>query len=357
MRSLWHHWRQVRRLCLEESIDLVFISVPPYASMVLGRLISMQFGIPYVLDYQDPWVTEYYWRLPRKQRPPKWPLAYAISRILEPFALRRVSGIVGVSAGTTDGVLGRYPWIHAMPTAEIPLGGEPADFEYLAKHPRHHGVFDPNDGRCHVSYVGVCIPQMYPAVRAILEAVRLGRARVPDLFSRLRLHFVGSSYAPPGMRSEPKVVEMASEFGISDLVDERTERVSYLESLQLLMDSQGLLLIGTEEPHYTASKVFPYLLSGRRIVAVFHKDSNIIDILKKATASHVVTFDRDCPPAAGVDKISRHLEEILISSMNGTSRVRNDDVQGYSTYAMTERLASLFDAVMQPSQQADMAVR
>jgi hypothetical protein len=356
MRSLWHHWQQVRQLCLEEHIDLVFISVPPYVSMVLGRLIQIRFGIPYVIDYQDPWVTEYYWRLPRKQRPPKWPLAYAISRLLEPFALRRVSGIVGVSTGTTDGVMQRYSWIHAMPTAEIPLGGETADFEYLAEHPRRHGIFDPNDGRCHVSYVGVCIPQMYPAVRAILEAVRSGLARAPELFSRLKLHFVGSSYAPPGGRSEPKVVEMARQVGVAEFVDERTERVSYLESLQLLVDSQGLLLIGTGEPHYTASKVFPYLLSGRPIVAVFHKDSNIIDILKKSMASRLVTFDHDHSPAEGIDRISRHLEEIIRSSIN-RARVRSEDLEGYSTYAMTARLASLFDAVMQPPQAAEMALR
>jgi hypothetical protein len=357
IRSLWHHWRQVRRLCLEEHIDLVFISVPPYVSMVLGRLISIRFGTPYVIDYQDPWVTEYYWRLPRKQRPPKWPLAYALARILEPFALRRVSGMVGVSTGTTDDVMRRYPWMHAMPTAEIPLGGEPADFEYLAAHPRSHGVFTPHDGLCHVSYVGVCIPQMYPAVRAILEAVRSGLTRAPELFSRLRLHFVGSSYAPPGVRSEPKVLAMAREVGVAEFVDERTERVPYLDSLQLLLDSQALLLIGTEEPHYTASKVFPYLLAGRPVIAVFHQDSNIIDILKKSTTSRVVTFDHDCPPAAGVETISRHLEEILRSPTSGAARVRNDDLESYSTYTMTARLASLFDAVIQPSQPSEMALR
>jgi len=150
---------------------------------------------------------------------------------------------------------------------------------------------------------------------------------------------------------------MAREFGVAEFVDERTERVPYLDSLQLLLDSQALLLIGTEEPHYTASKVFPYLLAGRPVVAVFHKDSNIIEILKKSTFSRTVTFDHDCLPAAGVDAISSHLEEILRSPINGALSVRSDDLESYSTYAMTARLASLFDTVIEPPQQAEMALR
>jgi hypothetical protein len=36
--------------------------------MILGRLAHARFGIPYVIDYIDPVVTEYYWKLPRSQR-------------------------------------------------------------------------------------------------------------------------------------------------------------------------------------------------------------------------------------------------------------------------------------------------
>src|SRR5713226_2497088 len=37
MRSLWQHWRVVKRLCRSRAIDLIFIPVPPYVPMVLGR--------------------------------------------------------------------------------------------------------------------------------------------------------------------------------------------------------------------------------------------------------------------------------------------------------------------------------
>jgi len=86
-----------------------------------------KYGIPYVIDYIDPWVTEYYWKVPKAQRPPKWPLVYALSRLLEPLALRKVAHITGVSQGTTDSVVSRYPWLSQANATEIPYGAEPAD--------------------------------------------------------------------------------------------------------------------------------------------------------------------------------------------------------------------------------------
>ena len=84
LRSMWYHWRVLADLCRRGLVDLLCIPVPPYIPMVLGRLIRAQFGVPYVIDYGDPWVIEYYWRLPKSQRPPKWAFAYTLSRVLEP---------------------------------------------------------------------------------------------------------------------------------------------------------------------------------------------------------------------------------------------------------------------------------
>ncbi len=341
MRSLWRHWKALRDLCSRRKIDLIFFTVPPYASMVLGRLARRRFGIPYVIDYMDPWVTEHYWHVPRSERPPKWPLAYALARVLEPFALRRVSALAGVSRGTTDGVAARYRWMADVPAAEIPYGCEPGDFEYLARNPRKHAIFDPRDGRFHISYIGVCIPSMYPAVRSTFAAIRAGLDRAPRLFERIRVHFVGSSYAAGG--AQPAVLALAREQGIAEYVDEHPARVPYLNSLQLILDSRLLLMLGTHEPHYTASKVFSYLAANRPILAIFHEASSVVRILDEAGAAPAITFNAEQPPAAQKSRISERLE-YLLSSPEGTGAGR--PAAGQSARAMTERLAALFDTVL-----------
>ena len=63
MRSLWNHWKAIKQICRTQKINLLFIPVPPYVPMVLGRMAHRKFGIPYVVDYIDPWVTEYYWQV------------------------------------------------------------------------------------------------------------------------------------------------------------------------------------------------------------------------------------------------------------------------------------------------------
>jgi hypothetical protein len=304
MRSLWFHWRSLSQLRRTRSVDLVFMSLPPYATAVLGRLARSQFGIPYVIDYQDPWITNYYWKLPRAQRPggAKWALSYGLSRVLEPFAISRVGHVVGVSEGTTQQVMSRYPRLTSVGTSSIPFGGEPADFEYLRGNPGSNLLFDPGDGFIHVSYVGVCIPAMHGALRAVFEAVRLGLQRSPALFTQVRLHFVGTSYAPDAERMY-QVLPLAEEMGLGSYVQEHPPRVPYLDSLQMLVDSHALLLLGSEEPHYTASKVFPCILARRPMLGLFHQASSAATIIRQTGAGAVVTFSSQDPLEGKVEEV------------------------------------------------------
>lgn len=211
IRSLWHQWREIQKLCRANAVDLIFISAPPYVPMILGRLAHMRFGVPYVIDYQDPWITEVYWSVPAAQRPPKWPLAYTMARVLEPFAMRRVSHVTAVSGGTAGMVMENYPELTAVGTTVLPFGAERRDFEFLRAHPRTNSCFDPADGFLHLVYAGVCIPAMYPALRCLFGGLRILRERNPVLGGRLRLHFVGTSYAA-GAASK-RVEPIAEEYG------------------------------------------------------------------------------------------------------------------------------------------------
>jgi hypothetical protein len=344
MRSLWHHWRALSALQQAEPFDLLFVSVPPYVPMVLARAARERFGLPYVIDYVDPWITDYYWKLPRAERPPKWAAAYAIARALEPTAVRRASAIVGVSRGTVENVLAPYAGSSAIVCGDIPFGAEQNDFEFVRADPRRNRIFDPGDDKLHVSYVGVCIPQMTDVLRTVFDAVRLGLERSPKLFGRVRLHFVGTSYSA---RSQPFSAScLAEQCGVGPLVTERIERVPYLESLQILLDSHALLLPGTEEPHYTASKVFPYVLSRRPLLILFHEASSVVEILRRVHDSPVVTFSEANPPQSSVEEVHAALERILRLPRERQADVNWTDFDQFTTRAMASRLAAVFDRVV-----------
>lgn len=341
LRSLWHHWRAINRTCRERHVDLIFVPIPPYPSIILGRLAEARLGIPYVIDYIDPYVTEYYWKLPRSQRPPKHALAYYTARIVEPFALKRVAAVVGVDSSYTDDLFVRYPWLKAE-AASIPYGGEAADFEYVRRYPRTNPVFDPRDGELHMSYVGRGGPDMLPSLRAIFQAVLAGLERWPFLFRHLRIHFVGTTYAHEA-QVQYQVLPLAREMKLEQYVDEHPGRVPYLTAMQILLDSQVVLAVGSDSPHYTASKIFSCILAGRPLLAVFHENSSVIAILKETQAGETVEFGDRQPVLSRVDEIATRLRDLLSLSPGAHPPTRWEAFERYTTRAMTARLAEVFD--------------
>ena len=48
------------RLLRGERFDLVFFSTTQFDAFTLGPRWKAMFGLPYILDYQDPWINNYY---------------------------------------------------------------------------------------------------------------------------------------------------------------------------------------------------------------------------------------------------------------------------------------------------------
>jgi len=345
IRSIWHQWRALSVLCQERKIDLLFIPVPPSISMIIGRLAYHRFGIPYVIDYIDPWVTDYYRTLPKGQRPPKWFFAATLARILEPISLKYVRHIIGVSKGTTDTVVQRYPWLTEADATDIPYGGDDRDLKYVQTYPRQNNIFNPRDGLLHLSYIGAYTEAMQPTLRAVFASLRSGLCRKPELFKRIRLHFVGTTYSS-GVDAASRIMPIARELGVDKLIDEHQNRVAYLDALQLVLDSHALLVLGSDTPHYTASKIFPYILAQKPLLAVFHEESSVVTILKETQTGRVITFNSRELLREKVEDISRQIEELLLTVDDYVPSTRWDVFEPYTTRALTARLAQTFDKAL-----------
>lgn len=344
LRSMRQQWKAIQRICANRKVDLLLVSVPPYPSIMLGRLAHHRFRIPYIVDYQDPWVIDYYASRPKSERPPKWRWSHAVAKMLEPIALRHVLHITGVSTGTTDSVLRRYAWLKQVETTEIPLGGEPVDFEYVRRHPRSNPIFKRGDGLVHLSYVGACIPGMYATVRALFEALRQGLNDNPILFQRLRVHLVGTTYSPTPTE---RIMPIAREMGVESAVTEWPARVAYLDALQVLLESDAVTLIGSDAPHYTASKLFPYIMAQKPLLVIVHENSSVAWIADQTRAGRVVTFNNaDRPPAAVVPEIRAWLDTLLSSPADLRPDTDWNAFEAYTARAMSRRLAEAFDRAL-----------
>lgn len=340
-----------KRLLGRERFDALFITIYPTYPAAMGPMLKRRHRVPFVLDYQDPWVGAWGSIVGGgKDGVPdtKSRLTRAIALRLEPHVVRAADGITAVSARTYEDVLRRIPDAHPRVCAAIPIGFDEADIAHLQAVPRSNRWFDATDGRVHVCYVGTLLPTGHEVLRAVFGGLALLRDRHPEAFARLQLHFLGTSNQrqpdAPG-----RVLPIAREMGVDAVVREEPARLDYLDALNVQVQAQAILLLGSMEPHYTASKVFPALLAGRPLLAVYHAASSVVQILEGRAATDVLTFGTDDPSRLmpGIAEAWQRLIDRAVSGSDSTDPVSGDDrrIRQWSAPVLAGELARVFDTV------------
>jgi len=343
--------RSLRRageaLLREGSFDLIFFSTTVFPVMALGPRWKAQFGVPYVLDFQDPWVSDYYKNHPER-RPPGGRLKYGLSswlaNRLEPRAIRSAAHVVCVSAGYAPMFMERYRDLSSKFFTTLPFGAPEYDFELLPTLDVKQSLFDPNDGREHWVYIGRGGADMGFAVRAFCTALNKHAENHPQVRAMLRVHFAGTDYAPRD-RARKTIEPIAQECGVADMVSEQTDRMPYFSVLRCLADADGLFIPGSDDKTYTASKLYPYILARKPLLAVFHQESSVTEILRATGAGSVVTFD----DSHDLNQVSQNIYDQWF--LRWPQSVPSTDWSAFAPYtarSMTERLCAVFDRAAAP---------
>ena len=192
----WRCGRAVRRageaLLGEGGFDLVFFSTTQFDAFALGPTWRKKYGVPYVLDYQDPWINGYYRRT--GTRPPggwlKFNLSQWFARRREPAAVRGAAAIIAVSDAYGKGLQRSYPWFESKRVKLLPFGAAESDFQVAARHRPAKPLVDFNDGNFHHVYAGRCGPDMSFAMAVIFRAFKMYLDSHPAEAARVRFHFI-----------------------------------------------------------------------------------------------------------------------------------------------------------------------
>ena len=261
-----------RRLFRSRPIDAIFSSGPPWTGHMIARRLARTFGVPWVADFRDPWVTHPFVDIPletlRKRN------AEAEARVV-----RSATAIVCVLETMREDFLARYPDYHPEDIVTIPNGFDPEDYVGLASEPE--------------------------AALVILHAGTLyGRRRIDPLFTAVkewrRIDPVGSAQLQVrllgGTPEEANELQRTIErWELQGCVRAEGE-VSHREALNNLSRAAVLLVVGFSGPGdqlQMTGKIFEYLAVRRPILALAPPSCPVGDLLRETGVRHWIVSPDD----------------------------------------------------------------
>lgn len=340
LRSLYFYFKEVNNILKKETYNLVYFSTTQFPVLILGRYWKWRYKIPYIIDMQDPWHSTYYLNKPKSERPPKYWFSYNLNKWLEPIAMNGCDGLISVSESYITKLEERYLVLKTKPNSVITFGAFEKDIE-IAEGLKTKSDFFENDSAKYIVYVGRGGFDMQPALTLIFAAFKTGLTEQPELYKEFRFMFLGTSYAPKGL-GKKTIEPVAAKEGILDYVSEHTDRVPYFEGLALLQKADLLFIPGSDDPAYTASKLYPYILTKKPIMGIFHQNSSAKTILEETKAGAV------CSLSNTVEIVYKTLSEQMESIMTNTYVNKTDwgIFKKYSAEEMTEKQVELFNRVV-----------
>ncbi len=328
------------RIIRETKPDLAFFSTTAFPLMALGASWKRRFGLPFVLDMQDPWHTAPPSAAPFRKRDAKARMMFAIHRRLEARAMESVGGLIAVSDRYVPALEAVYPRLTGAPRDTIPFGFEPSDFTVARRtgQPVDFG-FDRTRTRLGV-YAGRVGDDMTTALKALFSVLKGDDA----ILGGIRLGFLGTGYQLSG--NPERVTPLAREFGVQEVVRERPDRVSLLDSLSTLSEADVILLLGSDDKAYQPSKLYQYLATDRPILCVAATDAPFARQIEGLNSVFLLASDRSVTEQ--VPALSAWIARVAGRAVEAEP-ARRAMAEAYSARAMAARECAVFDAALAAS--------
>lgn len=337
LRAFYQLRKRALQLVQQEQIAFVYIPIPSFYVSLIGPYLYRKTGVKYGIDYIDPWVHVF----PGSERmfSRHW-FSTQLARWLEPKAVRDASLITGVAEGYYAAVMERNPSLRGRClSGAMPYGGEVSDHEQLKALALQPYLFKQN-AKLQLVYAGAMLPKAYAPLTEIFKAI----ASCQDLFAEVEFHFIGTGKTPDDPEGY-SIKPLAEEFGLwQDVVFEYPKRIPYLDVLVHLAAADAVFILGSTEPHYTPSKAYQAVLSGKPVLAVLHDASTAVTVLREAKAAIVLGFKG----SEDVGSIKRnwlvYWEEFLLFQKSFKfDQVQPRALEEYSAKSVTKQLALLLD--------------
>lgn len=188
---------------------------------------------------------------------------------------------------------------------------------------------------------------MMPKSYEPLEAVFKSMVKYPNLFSNTEFHFIGTGKTPDDAHGY-NIKALAEKYDLwQSVVFEYPKRIPYLDVLVHLSAADGIFILGSTEAHYTPSKTYQGVLSGKALLAILHKDSTAVNVIRQSGAGMVLSFNGEKEIDIITNQFASCFKEfsVMQSSFDATT-VNMDVFENYSAKNTTKKLVDLLNQAL-----------
>jgi hypothetical protein len=333
--------KRARQLIKQEQVDFLYIPIPSFYAALLGRWLHHDTGVRYGIDYIDPWVHHF----PGSEKlfSRHW-FSTKIASILEPLAIKKAVLITGVAAGYYQGVLQRNPHLNKQAVfGAMPYGGEEQDHIAVAQLGIAPYLFTKKTGKLQLVYAGAMLPKAYAVLEKLFESINNNAA----LFENTEFHFIGTGKLPNDPQSY-NIKPIAEKYNLwQTVVFEYAQRIPYLDVLVHLNMADAVFIMGSTEPHYTPSKTYQGVLSGKPIFAILHKDSTAVKVVEQSGAGIVLSFDGAADVSTVQQLLPQYYQQFTaFCTTFDAAKIDKQLFEQYSAFNVTRQLANLLNKAM-----------
>jgi hypothetical protein len=243
--------------------DLVFISTTAFPLMALGRRWLRSFGVPFVLDMQDPWYTSPPESIALQRPGARHAAMRRVHRFLEQGTMPEAGGIISVSPRYVEALRQRYPQLRERPSEVVPFGFSRNDLAVARAVGRPWPALAEARGRGRIVAfsAGRVNDSMASSLETLLKVLQQRTAGGTAMFGRLSLMFLGTEYgASPGVG---RIATLAARMGLADRVTEQASRLPLLDAFRSLYDAEVLIVLGSRDLAYQPSRFYQCVSIGK----------------------------------------------------------------------------------------------
>lgn len=298
--------KYLKKYLRENPVDVIVSTGPPHSMHLIALKLKQELGVKWVADFRDPWTNiDFYQELMLS----KW--ADAKHKDLEQQVLKNADQVLTIGYTMTD----EMKALGATNVMTLTNGFDEEDFL--------EGDFKLDD-EFSISHIGTFSPSRnQPKFWQALSELKKENAAFAQ---KLKIRTIGVV--------DHSVARSIEEYGLS----ENWERIAYLSHTELLKyqrSSRVLLVSINNTPNATGilpGKFFEYLASGRPILAIGPKQSDIGTVLEQTKAGFIVESD-------DLEGMKKTLLNLFNNDVNPGSN--SQTVSQFSRKGLTQELGRL----------------